>query len=101
MVPAVLGYQPAFWRGSCGLGTVAGTAIAGFDPTVGGVGMREFAGVAGQDAGAMILSSSQDYFKFALMLANLGVAPNGAGRGLGGGAESAGDWQYDGSKLGP
>lgn len=47
--------------------------------TTGGaaVANREHAGVAGQTGGAGLISSSNDYFKFALMLANKGVGSNG------------------------
>jgi CubicO group peptidase (beta-lactamase class C family) len=49
----------------------------GFTSEVLGVAMREAAGKGGHSGGAFIQSTSSDYFKFVLMLANLGVAPNG------------------------
>ena len=52
-------------------------AMAGFSTAGAAVAQRENAGVAGQTGGGGIISSSNDYFKFALMLANKGVGPNG------------------------
>jgi len=52
-------------------------ALAGFSTSGAAVAQRENAGIAGQTGGGGIISSSNDYFKFALMLANKGVGPNG------------------------
>lgn len=50
---------------------------AKLDPPTAAVTKRDNAGKRGQEAGGGMLTSSAEFFKFALTLARLGVAPNG------------------------